>query len=1551
MANADLKTFLEDRLRALEPTIDLDAGSPAQVQFIEPVLTYLGTDPFETDIDSFITDRFRQEYPNVFSDDPGVVRDVFIKPLMTILDPFKREIQSVQRNQSLRDPALLSDDDADALVANVFDERNPGGFAVGTGRLFYTNPTNAQIEITNRIFTTDGLGFFPTNPISMTAEEMVFNKTGSQYFLDVPLKAESQGSEYNIDVGQLSGIDGQFGVIKVSNLQKFVDGASTIDTPTFVASAREALNERSLVTRRGATARLNDVFQTELRAVQVIGAKDPEMERDILVATSPGHSWIEGKVQLYGAIAMVSASIIDGEETDAPVVGDTLFVYLSKSDFPTVPQASRFVRLLVEEVLIGPLAANAPYQMLYLVRFSGSFPSGVTITQGSELDGGFSKKGTVQISSLPTIGAVDLSVPSGDIHVFGHTDFYIRPILQPVSTVVFDTLFDADSLVERLTLQTLGLTEANKVADPGSPAMDFVATGVVPGDLLSIETGDDIGVYVITKVTTSNLYVSTNLTNSQSGVRYRIIPNISVNPFEPKVLKFPFGSLLANDLQTTIGSTLFTLSTNDVIGFGAQVGDTLRVSTGIAAGDYLITGFDSVLGGKGPIVDRAAPGTSSDAVYEVFSALEPVQKPLVRIKELLLLDSSKQTTGITVPCADPVGAVPTGNFTSARVRASSQRLSGFILPSFATTALTTYLSGSNVASSPGDRYSLGLDIPVGLYKAVTSPDTTQSELDYHANPSTGVGDALDPASYFVSTAEYTDETENFPPADPKPGDALFIKNGPNRGNYLIKSVYKFKHKLTSPARTVWTYFIKIYGEFPVDVFGQLFDFLNDAGGGATVSELPVTGLVAFPSFFTNLYDSLGTKLNAALTLFGATSAPSAPTLQAAVDLMTLTEYDWGDPARGTMRTFFTSPTLFQQNTGANELPTMFSYLSSSGDVVKFRPDPFRYTQQELVPARLTSDADPLDYPRDMDQAITLVYGTMTSGFAVGATLTGATSGATATIIADANGGATGTLTLGDVVGIFVAAEIVTDDDGTPGSATVTSLGATVTVTFTDPDRSSMFNIGVEPGDVLAVHEEVFFHGTDNSRQTAIQTLAGSTQVTAPTTSGNIFTADMVGNLFYVEEGTDLGAYRVTKYVDGKNLLLDKAMTVSTPTILAQGPVATWGHDGTANCVVSTGFNFTPYIGKYITIYGMEYSFQGSYAIATAPVLGKARITKSPDFPGTPSLHAESAAHFVITNAPPVAPTATSGGTELYGLRPVRMYESAVKEAVIATVVFDDISLSRITLAATPVIRRGLDQPFRIYRTNLRRITPSEMALNVFGPLVYFDTEVVSLSPQTSANIAQTSYLTIDEGTFTSSGYRHRVADRTLTYSMLEDGFLDISPRILPLDSADSQDNFINLLGSPIQVTYEQSDLVRRVQEFADSAQDRVTSANLLARHFLPSYVSYIATYIGGSAPSIIASDIISYINSIPVETPLDVSEVQALLTDRGGNPTTPTAVQVILHDWSRRMWLEFSENQLGGTTTLVPYDGTPRVTFFIPGPDVSGQDPVPSGEQINLDQQ
>lgn len=67
---------------------------------------------------------------------------------------------------------------------------------------------------------------------------------------------------------------------------------------------------------------------------------------------------------------------------------------------------------------------------------------------------------------------------------------------------------------------------------------------------------------------------------------------------------------------------------------------------------------------------------------------------------------------------------------------------------------------------------------------------------------------------------------------------------------------------------------------------------------------------------------------------------------------------------------------------------------------------------------------------------TLAYDTQTANFSAGAILTGASSGATARIQNDSDSGTTGTLTLTDIRGEFIDNEIITDNNGTPGSATV-----------------------------------------------------------------------------------------------------------------------------------------------------------------------------------------------------------------------------------------------------------------------------------------------------------------------------------------------------------------------------------------------------------------------------------------------------------------------------------------------------------------------------------
>lgn len=1486
MANTDFQTFLEDRLRSLDPSINLDPGSPAQVQFIAPVLARLGTDPLETDISAFILDRYAQEFPDIYAGDPGAVHDMFVNPLITILEPFKRETQGIKRNQSLKDPALLSDEEADALAANVFEERSSGGFSTVVERLFFPNPANVQVDITTRFFTTGGLNFFPTSPITVTAEEMVFNRSGALFYMDVPIKAEKAGAAYNVDPDTIIGVEGVFGTVKATNPRKAENGTTAIDTSTFVAVTRESLNERSLVTRRGATARLRSVFQGDVRAVQVIGARDLEMQRDILVAASPGHAFLIGEVAVYGNLALVQCRIVDdASTTPSPQPGDTLFLYLNKylAGFGSLEQSKRTVHLRVEEVVAGPMQQSSPpFQVGFLVRWSGDLPPGVSLPLATVADGGFARKGVVRISSLPSVGNVSLVVNNQEVHLYGHSDIYVRPVLQSTSKAVLSNLVD-DASTGQLKIQrtTLSTNATNRVTDPG---FDFLTNGVEKGDLITVESGDDAGTYTVLSVqggSPSYLFLNQNLTRTATDLRYRVTKRLRLNLFEPKIPKIPFGDIPNSDLQTNIGSSTFTVGV-DLLDFGVAAGDVIRLKTGVGAGDYVIKGFSG--GGQSPIVDAQASASEANLTYEVFTALDPVLLPLVRIKELLLLDSSRQSTSITIPPADPVGVIPTSDFTSAQVRGNSQRRTGFVLPALSNPDDTDpYVSGADVAAVSGDRrYSLGFDQAEGVFKAMLFANVTQAEFDFPQ-------DAFRKCSYFLATSEDVSKAENFPPVDPKPGDALALKSGPNKGSYLIDRVKKFKYK-TGSGNDVWLYFIKIHGVFPVDTLRQLAQFL-DNNGQIVTKVANSSGTIAFPGFFQSIYSGLGAQLSSALAGLGVTS-PGASLLQDGVDALAAVDYEWGDPARGVLRTYFQQPTLFQQHTARHDHPTVFEFKTPSGASVRFRADPTRYARHELIPARLRGDADALDFPRDLNPT-------------------------------------------------------------SPSSPA-----------FTDQSRPTMFVAGIDVGDVLSVYPENLFHGSSGvggDRQTSIQTIAGSTVISAPAASGPIFTPDMVGNLLFIEQGADKGGYRVTKFFSPFSLAVDKALSETTPATLSlvgvstQGSGASWGYDGASNKITMSspqGWS-SILIGRYITLYGINTAYQGSYKILTVPdnkTFTVDRVPLSSNFPSYP----QGGGFWVISEAPAAALTVLGTGTTLHALRPIRIYDDIIQEFPVAAV---PTSTSSSSLSVTGAVPPGVKQPYRIYRNDLRRVNPTEMNDNQEGALFYVDTEVVSLAPSSSSNISKSAYGVVVPRSFESAGYRHIVDDFTLSYSMKESGSLEISSSILPLESEDSLDNFLSLAQAPVQISYERADIVQQFQEFLDSPDDRVTAANMLARHFLPAYVSYDAVYSGGAAPSVVAGDIVDTVDTLAIETPIDVSELENIIDKRGGNPETPTVVSALIHDWDRRVWIEMSENKVGlvdsanPTKSPVPYHGTPRVSYFVSGPDVSGLSTIPYGERIKLTRQ
>lgn len=94
---------------------------------------------------------------------------------------------------------------------------------------------------------------------------------------------------------------------------------------------------------------------------------------------------------------------------------------------------------------------------------------------------------------------------------------------------------------------------------------------------------------------------------------------------------------------------------------------------------------------------------------------------------------------------------------------------------------------------------------------------------------------------------------------------------------------------------------------------------------------------------------------------------------------------------------------------------------------------------------------------------TIDYDEQTANFTVGDTITGATSGATAVVVADSDSGTTGTLSLGQIIGTFVNDEIITG--ATSGSARVNGMlveGAVSLIGAKDTLHTAGSNSGAVP---------------------------------------------------------------------------------------------------------------------------------------------------------------------------------------------------------------------------------------------------------------------------------------------------------------------------------------------------------------------------------------------------------------------------------------------------------------------------------------------------------
>lgn len=1242
----DLTLFVQEKVQEYDSTIDTTSGSEFYNAVIKPLLTRLGPDPYDTPLREFILGRLSVEFPDLVLQDGEPIDDYAVKIMQILLEPFRRQIRQISNNQSVADPAILNEREADNLGANYFIRRRPGGTAVGVARLYYSAPQGAIVTPNNAVFDGSGHRFFPVENQAISSSNMLFNIEDNLYFFDIIVRAEGEGAAYNIAYNTLTGIEELPSVVKVTNKSAFEEGADKETTAAYLERVENSLTEKSLVTFRGINARLLDVFEN-IRLIQVIGYGDPEMNRDILKGSSAASPFAHCVVDVTNGsdvieLASVPTPILtpDGATpanfTAAGVkVGDVI-------EIPDFSGTAGLEVLTVESVLSGTqLQLSAVVQQATATTFGVLRHVNGAITL-SDIPGGILQ---------PQTQAGEVVVNENEVHIGGMVDVFVRAGDPIERNTVLEGVLDGDPLRFGVDLESFGnrpeefvhITPVianqalrpstdrfgNALTDPltkhllirkyesvtladtidGATVVStgqfndadatFVTSGVVAGDLLHIASGADIGTYVILTVAQTQLVVEATFGASAGSLTYSVTrASAPWKPTEDDVGRY---------IQILGGGPQGLLEIKELLE------EEYYSNSGAISPKVCVVRIKvSTTNEENPSVAYTL-GTNNAAFDTSFRIVEKVSVA-TRVRDR---DGSRTVhTSPDVPSGADLEALGTEIGDSVVIETGDDAGIYSVRKIFdwldtgdtllLDRALTKTVTPSGTGGGTGLRYRIADELNVDL----VSPKVTKIPMG-----SIFAGDDL--VAVAGSNEVSVGGSTNFLLAGVEEGDTLEILEGDNKGKYKIDSV-------TGTTAVVDVPMLNTVAQIPFSVYRA---FTGVERPMVRVKEIELLDSNSQP---TGIKIPYGDNIDArALGVFS-------------------------NRAEGVQQESFTGET--QVGTGALNIRLYDADVDfvAEGVVPGFRLNVLNTSNagKYSIVRVGTGDGLPSDHYVEVAYAAEggVEWGTLVSGvhYTVGLPSAGVArlyfqEPTSVEILTGLAGGRINYEEAGTPKEYFFSEVdgfrlLPSEGSGSEKSREIrtarsfsTSPGQYRTILeLTDPAIPDVFDSEIKVGDILEVNEQIPFRRTGGQtfadlgifgKPAGLRTVSGSNRVTVPSNSLINFSAmntayPLAGQILFIDEGADAGEYVIEEVVDSKTLRLNKVMTSSTETIILQETAVL--RDGTFTPGVSSITMTDPtdnpgtQIGNFITIFETTRGdLDGTFEIKSVPGVNQVELKMDP----------------------------------------------------------------------------------------------------------------------------------------------------------------------------------------------------------------------------------------------------------------------------------------------------------------------------------------------------
>lgn len=1490
----ELKSFIKSRLLAFDPTIDVSDGAPVYFEVIDPIIARVGVDPLSLDTKTFITQRIQEAFPDIYTS--GAFEDLVINPIIVVIEKLTQEIKSIKFGQSLNNPELLSDEEVDILGSKYFETRRQGNFSTAVVRVYYPTPRSLVITTDTVFRTSSGLRFFPINNQTISSAQMLFNKEGFEYFIDVAVVAEGEGDQYNVDRGEINSVEDLQNPIRVFNTNKASGGLSRESNTDFLIRIENSRGEQSLVTKRGATAKtLNDFT---IRGLEIIGAGEEGMDRDILQGTSEGKVVMSFRGGIFGQYLYVDVSLYFFDKgisgTDTIKAGDTVKFRKELGNTPGPVKEAKILSVLFVN------ANGDKYFCTIDTNFGNAY-------YGQVISGVVLQPGYITISKAPG-GMFAQPVPDNTVHIGGHTDVYVATTDNQIENIDIKNIIDEDSYFKTVG----GNTYINDNKFDTANGDNFTSINIEVGDTLIIELGSQAGSYEIVEVSSLDIRVNKLFTATTTNNRARIVKTLRFDYTQPKRIKLPFETTV-NDLTTLIGSKLFTLTINDLQSYGVVVGDYIEIISGPNKDIYQITAFDTILGGFGPIVDKPARATEIGITYKVYSLQQGITPPFIRMDSIELLDANNQPTNIFVPYGELVDIRAKCDFEGGDEVRNVQDKKAVFLPDFFP-FFPILADPATPGANTDARYTQKLESYDGVLRKVTAQGTnpiTTIEINlppwvYDGKRNTILGLTTEKDSEFLTDPFGNPQTS--PIAKARPGYVITINSGPNAGAYYIKDVRKLNlwGKTTDGHYEVGL--LEIDGEFPFDPINDLVAIIdNGIFLGSGVTPLTINDYLLMFEYATAWTDAnafiqliLAPRVRQTLIWMGFNI-----TSQEALDLInsvTLTNYSVGPAIKGELRLYTKEPvttilhpenpfTLFEEAVATNSnlvakktrlIPTIdqgqllpiSSITSSVGDLYrtgsqKYPAGPsFFFTQGDSFAKRGVQGGDILEfYPAINDYSSRLKQ--ESSYLAI----TTAGSNIVQLLLPSTRNNQTALL----------AGQYLFIDSGPDSS------NPFFVITEVISDTYPVFTVRVNRN---------LTHTTSTTPTfisfTAASIIGGTNEIDSPAFTGNVSVNDWISiyaatSATILSAGDDIayiGTFKVISIIVGVGITVNRTAVfpANASCLWVKVPAPTQTPDATTG----GGTKITTSFVRFRQYSNVKNSRQISINWATTPN--------------------------------PLDPTST-----------------------------DQIILNSSITTNGSIVNFSHKSPFRILRANNKTIPSTELQTNREKGLYYYDVSVISLG-LTSDYIFKKSQSFNIGGNYQIEGYKLLPDNSLLTYSTKETGRIEFPNSFLPVGATFNKSNYIELAGTNLRITYDSCPTIQTIQNFYDSPLDRINVSNHLIRHYLPGYLYLELTYSGGRSTDEIYTYIKDYINnisSLPFKR-MGVDDIENIVKKYGATQVTnPIELIVLIYDTNRQIKTVRSFNQILNTDAPI-FKGLQKMVLFIPGPDVSKESKLPDSEYIKL---